>query len=114
MRVSDEDWALAVEAIRGSLYDKLSSSQKNAILLSTWAVQDGFPDSPASEWDWSGYRDSSQQAKQRIIDTVKTLLKRWKIHVDLDKIKSLADESRKLREMLRAEMPEAFEDGETS
>lgn len=114
MKVSDEDWAIACEAIRGDngfFGRKLESVVENEILNKTWALQDGFgPGMPPEHWDWSGIRDSSDEAKHQIVLCVKRILRKWNIEIPMDKVREKAKKSQALRELLRSEMPELFKE----
>src|SRR5581483_10532660 len=114
MKVSDEDWAIACEAIYGDdgfFGRKLETVVENEILNKTWKLQDGYGEvgfTPPQGWDWSGIRDSSDEAKVKIATEVKRILRKWNIDIPMDKVREKARKSRDLRAMLQAEMPELF------
>lgn len=114
MKVSDEDWAIACEAIRGDngfFGRKLERIVENEILNKTWALQDGYGEpgfEPPQGWDWSGIRDSSDDAKVKIVAEVKRILRKWNIEIPAEKVAEKVKKTQALREVLRTEMPELF------
>jgi len=51
--------------VRGEGHEMLPKKDKVSILNETWAIQDGYGEPgyvPSQGWDWSGIRDSSDQA----------------------------------------------------
>ena len=114
MKVTDEDWAIAYEAIRGVngfFGRKLQRIVENEILDRTWKLQDGYGEPgfiPPQGWDWSGIRDSSDEAKVKIAAEVKRILAKWNIEIPMDKVREKVAETQDLRKTLAAEMPELF------
>lgn len=79
---TEEDWNLICATNGLSTENSLSREVQNEVLKATWEHQDGYGTpgfTPPQGWDWSGIRDSSEEATPKMADAIRRVLAKHNI-----------------------------------